>query len=287
METAARPGAPGPRSTPRMRKQDEGRWTDEARAASRAGVRDYPRYTAGHRGGRAIRGRSRFATSTAARCTSCTSARRGSIEWRSATATRRRRPRRRDQSRRARTTLLDRRRHESWRRGKCAPAAAASDGRRLARACLAADRLVGSDHSPAPASMKRARLLEVWGGIAGCSRRSRMSLTRAAAAAERCRVRPRGGAAFRLRERADSPSATMRRCVVDLAKLTLTRDMLLDRHSSAPTSAARSAGGKAHHRPRAHRPFVTERSALATSARLVTPGEGGEPCLSSSCAGRC
>jgi allantoinase len=163
---------------------------------------------------------------------------------------------------------------------KCAPPVRTSTEVESLWSELSAGRVafVGSDHSPAPASMKTSDdAFAIWGGIAGVQSTLAAILSRefanslvdvaqltAAGVARRFGLARKG----RIDQFVDADLA-----LVDLnATYTLTRDMLLDRHKLSPYIGRTFTGLVKRTLVRGHTVFQDGKANSTFRGRLVTPG---------------
>lgn len=167
---------------------------------------------------------------------------------------------------------------------KCAPPLRDPESIQRLRECLLSGLIatVGSDHSPAPASMKTsANAFAVWGGVAGVQstlmallsmtpplRHTGVAALTAASVAHRFGITGKGGIAVGM----DADLA-----LVDVdATYTLTRDMLLDRHKLSPYVGGTFRGKVMRTIVRGHTVFRDGRAAGDFRGRLIKPKRKGE-----------
>ncbi len=166
---------------------------------------------------------------------------------------------------------------------KCAPPLRNGESRGWLRKYLSTGMIttIGSDHSPAPASMKSSDdAFAAWGGIAGVQSTLPVMLTvarhcgihvigrlTAGYVATRFNIREKGGIAIGL----DADLA-----LVDVdAQYTLTRDMLLDRHKLSPYVGRRFRGLVRRTMVRGHTVLLDGRTVGDFRGRLVKPASTG------------
>jgi allantoinase len=140
--------------------------------------------------------------------------------------------------------------------------------------------LIGSDHSPAPPSMKTGNFFAAWGGVSGVQSTLASLLTRepalpiervaklsASATATRFCL-PRKG---RITAGFDADLA-----LVDLSdRYTLTKEMLLDRHKLSPYVGREFRGGVRRTIVRGHTVFLDGQLVGEFRGRLITPVREG------------